>query len=548
MPDGGGPDGAQEPPAPEPAPAPTSTSTATATATSTATAGPSSGAALRVDHLSKTFPGTRALIDVSFEIEPGQIHGLLGGNGSGKSTLIKILAGVYHADAGGTITVGDTMVAADHSTPAKARAMGLHFVHQNPAVFPALTVAENMVIGHGFSTTAVGSIRWRALRRQTQALLDRFEINVRPDTLVNTLRPAERAMVAIARALQDQEGQDTGVLVLDEPTASLPRAEVVRLMGALNRFAAAGQTILFVSHRLDEVIDTATRATVLRDGRLAGTLAGPEITEDRLIELIAGRALDRMYPVMPPVDTETVALEAKGLSGGPLRGVDFQLRRGEVLGIAGLLGSGRSELLKMIFGAYPIKGGTLELEGRRVKFRHIGDAMDAGVAYVPEDRGGEAAFLSQTLSDNVVASSISRYWRHLRLRNRAIEHDARTIIGQYFIMASSERQIMGTLSGGNQQKVVLARWLNRHPRVLLLDEPTQGVDVNARAEIYSLISKAVGEGCSVLLVTSDFEELSRVADRAIVLRGGRVTAELRGADIEPVRLTELAFSTQEVAS
>jgi ribose transport system ATP-binding protein len=511
-------------------------------------AGPPAGAALRVDHVSKTFPGTRALDDVSFEIQRGEIHALVGGNGSGKSTLIKILAGVYHADPGGTITVGETTVAADHITPARARAMGLHFVHQNLAVFPALSVAENMVIGHGFSTNAVGSIRWRALRRQTQALLDRFQINVRPEALVSRLRPAERAMVAIARALQDQEGQHTGVLVLDEPTASLPRAEVVRLMGALNRFAAAGQTILFVSHRLDEVIDTAGAATVLRDGRLAGTLTGDEITEDRLVELIAGRSLDRMYPVMPPVESEEVALEARGLTGGPLRGVDFQLRRGEILGIAGLLGSGRSELLKMVFGAYAVKSGTLLVGGTAVKFRDIGDAMAAGIAYVPEDRITEAAFLDQSLADNVVASSIGRYWRGLWLRNRAVDHDARELIGRYFIRASSEKQAMGTLSGGNQQKVVLARWLSRNPRILLLDEPTQGVDVNARAEIYSLIGQAVAGGCSVLLVTSDFEELARVADRAIVLSGGKVAAELRGAEIEPVRLTELAFTTLEVAS
>jgi ribose transport system ATP-binding protein len=371
--------------------------------------GSASEVALGIKHLSKTFPGTAALIDVSFDIRAGEIHALVGGNGSGKSTLIKILAGVYHADPGGTITVGDTTLAADHTTPAKAKALGLHFVHQNPAVFPALSVAENMVIGHGFNTNAAGSIRWRALRRQTQTLLDRFQINVRPEALVSSLRPAERAMVAIARALQDQEGQHSGVLVLDEPTASLPRAEVVRLMGALNRFAAAGQTILFVSHRLDEVIDTAAQATVLRDGRLAGTLVGDEITEDRLIELIAGRALDRMYPAMPPVESEEVALEARGITGGPLRGVDFQLRKGEVLGIAGLLGSGRSELLKMIFGAYPIKSGTLTLDGKKAKFRDIGDAMDAGIAYVPEDRTTEAAFLDETLADNVVASSISRY-------------------------------------------------------------------------------------------------------------------------------------------
>jgi ribose transport system ATP-binding protein len=255
-----------------------------------------------------------------------------------------------------------------------------------------------------------------------------------------------------------------------------------------------------------------------------------------------------MYPVMPPVESDEIVLEAKGLTGGPLHGVDFELRRGEVLGIAGLLGSGRSELLKMIFGAYPIRSGTLEFDGRPVKLRDIGDALDLGIAYVPEDRSGEAAFLDQTLADNVVASSIGRYWRGGLLRNRAIDADARDIIHQYFIRASSEKQKMGTLSGGNQQKVVVARWLSRNPRVLLLDEPTQGVDVNARAEIYQLISTAVGKGCSVLLVTSDFEELSRVADRAIVLRGGRVGAELRGTDIEAVRLTELAFSTQEVAT
>ncbi len=512
------------------------------------TAGRDIGAALSISHLSKTFPGTQALRDVSFEVGRGQIHALVGGNGSGKSTLIKVLAGVYQGDPGGTIGVGGTELASDHTTPAKARALGLHFVHQNPAVFPSLSVAENLAIGNGFETTRVGSIRWRALRRRAQALLDRFDIPARPEALVRSLRPAERAMVAIARALQDQEGQHTGVLVLDEPTASLPRAEVVRLLGALNRFASAGQTILFVSHRLDEVIDTAATATVLRDGQVAGTLSGDEITENRLIELIVGRPLDRMFPAMPTVETEEVALEAKAVTGGPLRGVDFRLIRSEVLGIAGLLGSGRSELLKMIFGAYPIRSGTIEIDGRPARFRDIGDAMTAGVAYVPEDRGGEAAFIDLTLSENIVAGSVDRFWHNFKLGNRAIDASARESIGEFFIRATSEQQKMGQLSGGNQQKVILARWLSRHPRVLLLDEPTQGVDVNARAEIYALISKAVGQGCSVLLVTSDFEELARVADRVIVLNGGRVTAELRAPDIEPALLTELAFTTQEVAS
>jgi len=356
-------------------------------------------------------------------------------------------------------------------------------------------------------------------------------------------------MVAIARALQDQEGDDSGVLVLDEPTASLPRAEVIRLLGALTRYAASGQTILFVSHRLDEVVDTADRATVLRDGRLAGTLVGDDITEGRLIELIAGRPLDHVFPEMPAVQGEDVALEVRGLAGGPLRSVSFALRRGEVLGVAGLLGSGRSELLKMIFGAYPIRSGEILLDGRTVRLREIGDAMRAGIAYVPEDRGGEAAFFDMSVSENMTAALVSRYWRGMRLHHRQADADARGAIGQFFVRTSSERQDLSTLSGGNQQKVILARWLMRQPRVLLLDEPTQGVDVNARAEIYGLVRKAVAEGCSVLVVTSDFEELSHVSDRVIVLNQGRVTAELTGAEITPIRLTELAYSsTHEVAS
>ena len=509
---------------------------------------PPPGPTLRIEHLSKTFPGTRALIDVSFDVTRGQIHALLGGNGSGKSTLIKILAGVYHGDSGGTIEVNGTTTASDQTTPDRARSQGLHFVHQNAAVFPALSVADNIAIGSGFDTTWAGSIRGRALRRRTQALLDRYDIEVSPETPVHTLRPAERAMVAIVRAVQDQEGEHSGVLVLDEPTASLPRAEVTRLMGALNRFARNGQTILLVSHRLNEVIDVADRATVLRDGRLAGTLDRDEITENRLIELIAGRALDRMYPEMPAVTTDEVALEVKGLSGGPLRGVDLRLRKGEVLGVAGLLGSGRSELLKMIFGAYPVRSGSIEVAGRPQRFRHIGQAMEAGVAYVPEDRGGEAVFPDLTLSENLAAAMVDRYWHGLRLHRRQADTEARGAIGSFYIRASSERQEMGTLSGGNQQKVILARWLERRPTVLLLDEPTQGVDVNARAEIYALVSKAVDQGCSVLLVTSDFEELARVSDRVVVLTEGRVSAELRPPDIEPIRLTELALRTQEVAS
>jgi len=510
-------------------------------------AAPTHSSALRISHISKTFPGTRALDDVSFDIAPGQIHALLGGNGSGKSTLIKILAGVYRGDPGGTFVIGDREIPSDKTAPELARAAGLRFVHQNPAVFPALSVAENIAIGTGFEKMGGSTINWKALRRRTSALLERYDIKASPHTLMRSLRPAERAMVAIARALQDQDEDEKGVLVLDEPTASLPRAEVVRLMLALARYARDGQTILFISHRLDEVIEAADQATVLRDGRYAGTVVGDEITEPNLISLIVGRALDRVFPDMPEVTSTEVALEVRHASGGPLRDVSFQLRKGEVLGIAGLLGSGRSELLKMIFGAYQMRGGEIVLQGTRQHFHHIGEAMRAGVAYVPEDRPGEAAFGDMSVSENFSAALVSRYWSGGRLHHGRADADARQSIKDFFVRTGNERQPLNTLSGGNQQKVILARWLKRQPKILLLDEPTQGVDVNARAEIYSIVSDAVAAGCSVLLVTSDFEELSRVSDRVIVLSQGRITGELHAPDIDPIRLTELAFSTQEAA-
>jgi ribose transport system ATP-binding protein len=338
------------------------------------------------------------------------------------------------------------------------------------------------------------------------------------------------------------------VLVLDEPTASLPRAEVTRLMLALIRYAQNGQTILFVSHRLDEVISSADVATVLRDGKLAGSLEAPGITEPALIELIVGRPLDRLFPQMPEISGEELALEVRGLSGGPLHDISFQVRRGEVVGIAGLLGSGRSELLKMIFGAYPIKSGSVLLDGKPVRFAHIGDAMKAGVAYVPEDRGGEGVFPDLTVSENMSAALVSRYWRRWRVDHAALNADSRAAIGNFMIKARSERAELSTLSGGNQQKVILARWLQRSPRVLLLDEPTQGVDINARGEIYALVRRAVAEGTSALLVTSDFEELSHVCDRVLVLNQGEVVAELTAPDISPTRLTELTLSSRAAAA
>jgi ribose transport system ATP-binding protein len=504
---------------------------------------------LRVSNLSKTFPGTRALDDVSIDVRRGTIHALLGGNGSGKSTLIKILAGVYHGDPGGEIQVSGETVASDKTSPHWAKGEKIHFVHQNPGVFPELSVAENISIGRGFETGAGGRVQWRAVKKRTRALIDRYEIaGATPDTPVSRLRPADRTMVAIARALQDQEGEHEGVLVLDEPTTALPPTEVHGLLERLQRYAAEGQTIIYVTHRLDEIIQIADRCSVLRDGRHAGTVDVKGLTEQDLVELIVGRPLAQVFPDVPEPDAGDVVLDVRGLSGGPLKDVTFKLLRGEILGIAGLLGSGRSEILQSVFGAFKPASGQILLEDKPITSSRISGSMKAGIAYVPEERATQAAFLDMSVRNNLSAGQVSKYWRGLRLRHRAEAADARTAISAFFIKAHSDSQPINTLSGGNQQKCILSRWMQQSPKVLLLDEPTQGVDVGARAEIYSLVSKAVAEGTSAIVVTSDFDELARVCDRVIVLAAGTIVAELAHPNIEPHRLTELSFSQSESAA
>jgi ribose transport system ATP-binding protein len=429
-----------------------------------------------------------------------------------------------------------------------ARSAGLHFVHQDPAVFGALTVAENLAIGRGFERAAGGRIDWPATRRRTVQVLERFSLQVSPDAPVAGLRPADRTMLAIARALQDQEGAHDGVLVLDEPTASLPASEVDVLLAALRKYAAAGQTILYVSHRLSEVLDLADRVTVLRDGAQVATREVTDLTEEQLIELIVGRGLDRVFPERHGEVGEEVVLSVRGLAAGPLRGVDLEVHRGEVLGIAGLLGSGRSELLRALFGDLPLTAGEIRLGGEPYRPSRPARAMKAGLAMVPEDRGSEGLFAGLSVRENLSASVVPRYWSRARLDHRRERVDARGLVDAYDVRPGSDLPVAGTLSGGNQQKLVLARWLRRDPLVLLLDEPTQGVDVRARADIYEHVRRAVAAGTAVLLVTSDFEELAHVADRAVVLREGRVAAEVAGTDLNAHRLTELSYLSKEATA
>ncbi|MGV1048820.1 MAG: sugar ABC transporter ATP-binding protein [Solirubrobacterales bacterium] len=488
--------------------------------------------------VSKSFGVTKALSDVSLEITRGKVHALLGGNGSGKSTLIKILAGVEKADRGTLEMKGQTHDL-HHMTPPTARGLGLHFVHQQRSVFPELTVTENLSIGRGFDVGATGRISWRRARRRAAAVLERFHIEAHPDQTLTELGPARQMMVAIARALQDQGEASEDILILDEPTASLPAPEVEMLLDALRRYADRGQSIIYVTHRLDEVFIAGDRATLLRDGQVVDTVEPSALTHDGLVELMMGRTVKQIERLRGAADGRPI-LEVRNLSAGVVREVDLTLCEGEIVGLAGLIGSGRSTLLKALFGATEISGGEIQLDGAELGIDSPRRAMAAGFAYVPEDRQKEATFRDLTVGENLSITVVPGYWSKGIINRRREHRDSADLFRSFLIKAESDEAPLRSLSGGNQQKVILARWLRRNPRILLLDEPTQGVDVGARAEIYELVHKAVSNGAAALIASSDFEEMAHICDRVLVLGGGRIITEIGREQLDPEQIASAA--------
>lgn len=493
---------------------------------------------LAVTGVRKAFGATLALDDVSFELCPGEIHALLGGNGSGKSTLIKILAGIQPADRG-ELSMRGQKVDLRKINAGHARDLGLHFVHQQSSVFPELSVLENLSIGRGFETGAGGRISWRQARARTRDVLERFRIEASPDQLLGELSAARQMMVAIARALQDQGDGTDSVLVLDEPTASLPAPEVSLLLESLRQYADAGQGIVYVTHRLEEVFAIADRATLLKDGQLVESVTPAHLTHEGLVELMLGRTV-RQVSRREECEAGPEILKVSGLAARPLTGIDLTACEGEIIGVGGLLGSGRSTLLKALFGVVSSDGAEILLDGEPREIRTPADAMEAGIAYVPEDRQRDASFSELTVGENLSITVITDYWRRGRLSGRREHQDAVGLFDRYLIKAESDSAPLSSLSGGNQQKVILARWLRRNPRVLLLDEPTQGVDVGARAEIYDLIQRAVEGGAVAIIASSDFEELATVCDRVVVLRKGAVVGQIARDDLSADEITRLA--------
>lgn len=502
---------------------------------------PSGDIAISIRGLSKVFPGTRALTDVDIDLRFGEVLALCGGNGSGKSTLIKILCGAQPADAGTVTLAGETFDA----TQIDAKVMyqrGLRVVHQDPPLFPDMTVAENLMLGAVYPTNRFGSVRWKEVRSEANRLIQRFEIPAGPNQLMRELPVATRTQTVIARALRDVDEDSRSVIILDEPTAALPVHEVALLIAAVRRLAAQGHAIVFVSHRLDEVLALTDCVTVLRDGRVYKEHRTKDLTEEELIDSILGKRVTEVRSRRGVTPTGATTLKIKGLCAGPVADLDLELRAGEVVGIAGLLGSGRTELLSAIYGQLKINSGSVEVGGRTTRFKRASQAIDAGVVMVPEDRARGAVFADMSVDENMNLSVLERYWFGLGFRRAALQRDADDLRQRFRVKAASGLDAIAALSGGNQQKAVLARWLRRKPQILLLDEPTQGVDVGARADIYALVREATEAGGSAIVVTSDFEELAQFVDRAIVLRNGRAIAEVGSDDLSAHRLNQLLYA------
>lgn len=488
--------------------------------------------ALSVRGLSKAFLGQRALIDVDLDVEPGEIRALVGENGCGKSTLIKILAGFHETDSG-TVTVAGVPLAGGDAGAADAA--GLRFVHQDLGLVATLDTVDNLALGHGYALGRDHRIHWKREVRSARVALSVLGYDLDVRSPVGALSISERTAVAIARALSPHRSEPT-MLVLDEPTANLPAAEADRLFALVRTVRERGVAVLFVSHHFDEVFALADAVTVLRDGRIVDTRPVQGLSEHDLVELVVGRPLEVHEADATAAVKAEVALEVRGISGQIVRSLNVDVHAGEVVGVAGITGSGREELAGMLFGGR-FRSGTVRVCDVEVPSQRPDRAISAGMGLVPAERHANAAFLSASLRENVTMVDLRRNIVGGLLRRTKERSDTELWLERLSVRPTRPEAVMSALSGGNQQKVVLARWLRQQPRVLVLDDPTQGVDVGAKTEIHALIDAAASQGTAVLVLSSDHEELSRLCHRVLVLRSGVVVDEICSPALSAGRLT-----------
>lgn len=506
---------------------------------------------LSIRNLSKVFGGTRALDAVSLDIGAGEVHGLVGENGSGKSTLIKVLSGFHVPEPSSEIEVGGEPVPLPMSAAILQR-LGLRFVHQDLTLAPTLTVAENLFVDE-LSTNPSWLLRDSRLRQRAAAQLVPYGRELDPAAKVGTLPAADQAHLAIVRAVSglrrhhSAHQRQPGVLVLDEVTAFLPAAGRAQLFELIREIVAQGDSVLFVSHYLDEVLEITSRITVLRDGKLVSTVATGDVDSDGLVELIIGRRIgaELAGSRAGTVEAGTPVAAVSGLTGRAVTDLSFSIRAGEVLGVAGLIGSGFDEIPALLFGAEPATAGRLRLGERECDLATMTPpiAVENGIAFVPEDRHAAGGVGALTVEENLTMQVISGYQRQGLLRRRQLHRDSVALLDEYDVRPRDPRTKMANLSGGNQQKVIMAKWLTMQPSLLLLHEPTHGVDVGSREQILVRVRQAAGEGMAVLCASSDTEQLSELCDRVLVLARGQVVAELSGAALTKEAIVHASYLT-----
>jgi L-arabinose transport system ATP-binding protein len=484
--------------------------------------------------VTKTFGTVTALSDVTLDVRPGEILALIGENGAGKSTLLRILSGDHQPDSGSLQRNGQDIV---FPSPRAAHDHGVRVIYQEPEIAATVSVVENVFMGE-LPTRLGPFVDRRRLMRDVADVLERsgFADAIDPRALADTLSPAQRQLVEILKAIKG----DVRVLALDEPTSSLTAEEVERLVAIVRRLRDDGVGIIYVSHRIREVTRLADRVAVLRDGRLVALRHAGESGEDDLVQLMVGRPVQAFFARETHARPDVV-LRVEGLSTDRLQDVSFTVKRGEVVGLAGLVGAGRTELARTLFGLMPVSSGRITLEDQPLRLRSPGDAISAGIGFAPEDRKQEGLFLPRSVGENISISVLERLRRLRFMRFRTERRLVSRLIERLRIRTPGAAQEIGKLSGGNQQKVVLARWLARRPKLLILDEPTRGVDVGAKAEIYRLIHELAGEGMAIIFISSELLEILGVSDRILVMQNGRITGELPAAGATEQSVLALAM-------
>jgi rhamnose transport system ATP-binding protein len=494
--------------------------------------------ALEAVGISKSFPGVNALENVELRLYPGTVTALIGENGAGKSTLVKILTGVYTPDAGTISLDGKPIVIPDAES---AFRQGITATHQETVLFDELTVTENIFLGHPIAGR-FGLLDWKAMRKRAREILAELEVGLDPDMRLRDLAIARKHLVAIARALSI----DARIVIMDEPTASLSHKEVDELYAIVGKLKREGQAILFISHKFEEIFRIADEYAVLRDGRSVGSGRVAEANPTRLISLMVGRSVDHVFPKVT-VPLGEIVFSVAGLSHPTeFADISFDLRRGEILGFYGLVGSGRSEIMHALFGVTRPSAGRISLDGKEISIRSPSDAVDAGIVYVPEERQRQGAILALPVFENITLPSLHSITRRGFLDLAREFGVARKYAARLDLRASSLSQEVGTLSGGNQQKVVIGKWLATEPRVIILDEPTKGIDVGSKAAVHAFMGELVAQGLAVIMVSSELPEILGMSDRVIVMREGRMAGAFDRAGLTAEKL--VAAATGNVAA